>query len=102
MPAADALTAVLVYRVISYVLIAALGWVVIMVMFRSGIRDGETMDEEIEHDLSRSGADSADADATDAGSESSESSERSPSPWAPEFSVTRGSSGCSVSLGRGR
>ncbi|GAA1482028.1 hypothetical protein GCM10009624_24680 [Gordonia sinesedis] len=77
MPAADALTAVLVYRVISYVLIAALGWVVIMVMFRSGIRDGETMDEEIEHDLSRSGADSADADATDAGSESSESSESS-------------------------
>lgn len=39
MPAADALTAVLVYRIVSYVLIAAVGWVVILAKFRTGIRD---------------------------------------------------------------
>lgn len=39
MPAADALTAVLVYRIVSYVLIAAIGWVVILAKFRTGIRD---------------------------------------------------------------
>ncbi|MFT4044644.1 MAG: YbhN family protein, partial [Gordonia sp. (in: high G+C Gram-positive bacteria)] len=43
MPAADALTAVLVYRIVSYVLVAAIGWVVVMFMFRSHIRtdDGD-------------------------------------------------------------
>lgn len=57
MPAADALTAVLVYRVISYVLVSAIGWVVIMVMFRGGIRNGETMDDEIAHDAAASSSD---------------------------------------------
>ncbi|RPA58989.1 UPF0104 family protein [Gordonia oryzae] len=38
-PAADALTAVLIYRIVSYVLIAAVGWVVILAKFRTGIHD---------------------------------------------------------------
>ncbi|MBR7540430.1 flippase-like domain-containing protein, partial [Mycobacterium tuberculosis] len=35
MPAADALTAVLVYRIVSYILIAAIGWIVIFFLFKS-------------------------------------------------------------------
>lgn len=51
MPAADAITAVLVYRVISYILIAAIGWVVVLFMFRGTFRTGETLEEEIDRDL---------------------------------------------------
>ncbi|MGK2318771.1 lysylphosphatidylglycerol synthase transmembrane domain-containing protein [Gordonia rhizosphera] len=51
MPAADAITAVLVYRLISYVLIAAIGWVVVLLRFRNRIRTGDTLEEEIEHDI---------------------------------------------------
>jgi len=50
MPATDALTAVLVYRMISYVLVAAIGWVVIMVMFRHRIKTVDTLEEEITRD----------------------------------------------------
>ncbi|MGC4933310.1 lysylphosphatidylglycerol synthase transmembrane domain-containing protein [Gordonia sp. DT30] len=50
MPAADALTAVLVYRIVSYVLISVLGWVVIMAKFRSGIRDKAELEAEYDHD----------------------------------------------------
>ncbi|MEE4022221.1 YbhN family protein [Gordonia sp. PKS22-38] len=52
MPAADAITAVLVYRVISYILIAAIGWVVVLFMFRSSFRTDETLEEELDRDLS--------------------------------------------------
>ncbi|WLP88913.1 YbhN family protein [Gordonia sp. NB41Y] len=51
MPAADALTAVLVYRLISYVLVSAVGWVVILVKFRTGIRDKDTLEDEYDRDL---------------------------------------------------
>ncbi len=51
MPAADAITAVLVYRVISYILIAAIGWVVVLFMFRGTFRTGETLEEELDRDL---------------------------------------------------
>lgn len=50
MPVADAVTAVLVYRIISYVLIAAVGWVVILFRFRSGIRDKDTIEAEYDRD----------------------------------------------------
>ncbi|MGC4962774.1 lysylphosphatidylglycerol synthase transmembrane domain-containing protein [Gordonia sp. DT218] len=51
MPAADAITAVLVYRLISYVLVAAIGWIVVLVMFRNSFRKGETLEEELAHDV---------------------------------------------------
>lgn len=47
MPAADAITAVLIYRMISYVFIAVIGWVVIMAMFRRTIK---TDADELDHD----------------------------------------------------
>lgn len=50
MPAADAITAVLVYRLISYVLIAAVGWVVVLVMFRNSFKQGDTLEDEIDED----------------------------------------------------
>ncbi|MCF3938085.1 lysylphosphatidylglycerol synthase transmembrane domain-containing protein [Gordonia tangerina] len=69
MPAADAITAVLVYRVISYILIAAIGWVVVLFMFRGTFRTGETLEEELDRDLdSEPGAgrvDERDADPGD-------------------------------------
>ncbi|MGW5522108.1 lysylphosphatidylglycerol synthase transmembrane domain-containing protein [Gordonia sp. NPDC003950] len=49
-PAADALTAVLVYRIVSYVLVAAIGWVVIIAKFRSGIREQDTIEAEYDRD----------------------------------------------------
>lgn len=51
MPVADALTAVLVYRVVSYVLISILGWVVIITKFRSRIRDKGMIEAEYDRDL---------------------------------------------------
>ena len=61
MPAADALTAVLVYRIISYVLIAAIGWVVVFFLFRSRIRPDDSIGEEIDRDIA-SGDFNPDAD----------------------------------------
>ncbi|ATD72522.1 MULTISPECIES: lysylphosphatidylglycerol synthase transmembrane domain-containing protein [Gordonia] len=51
MPAADAITAVLIYRIISYVFIAAVGWVVIAIMFRSRIRRDDTFIDAVERDV---------------------------------------------------
>lgn len=55
MPAADAITAVLIYRLISYVLIAAIGWIVVFTMFRNRIKRGDTLDDEIAEDLDTDG-----------------------------------------------
>lgn len=38
MPAADAITAVLIYRLVSYLFIAMIGWIVVMAMFRRTIK----------------------------------------------------------------
>ena len=51
MPAADALTAVLVYRLISYVLVAVIGWIVVFFLFRSRIRTDDSIGEEIDRDV---------------------------------------------------
>lgn len=59
MPAADALTAVLVYRIISYVLIAAIGWVVVLLRFRSRIRSDDTIEQEIDQDIAAGAFDPA-------------------------------------------
>lgn len=46
MPVEKAITAVLVYRLISYVFVAVVGWVIIYFMFRSAIRsEGDIGDE---------------------------------------------------------
>lgn len=50
MPAADAITAVLLYRLISYVLIAAIGWIIVFAMFRNRIRRDDTLESEMETD----------------------------------------------------
>ena len=44
MGAAESVTAVLVYRMISYLLVALIGWVVIFVMFRGTYRAEENVD----------------------------------------------------------
>ncbi|WP_244970789.1 lysylphosphatidylglycerol synthase transmembrane domain-containing protein [Gordonia jinghuaiqii] len=54
MPAADAITAVLIYRFISYVIVSAIGWVVIAIMFRSTFKRDETFVDEIERDTEQS------------------------------------------------
>lgn len=48
MGAGEAVTAVLVYRLISYLLVALVGWVVIAVMFRQALSD---TDDELEADV---------------------------------------------------
>ncbi|WP_244176136.1 lysylphosphatidylglycerol synthase transmembrane domain-containing protein [Gordonia lacunae] len=50
MPAADAITAVLIYRLISYVIVSAIGWVVIGIMFRNRIKRDDTFIDEVERD----------------------------------------------------
>lgn len=50
MPAADALTAVLVYRIISYLLISILGWLVILAKFRTGLRDKNSIEAEYDRE----------------------------------------------------
>ncbi len=51
MPATDAITAVLIYRLISYVLVAVVGWIVIMLMFRRTIKsDADDPDATVEGD----------------------------------------------------
>ncbi|MBY4574980.1 hypothetical protein ACN94_15540 [Gordonia paraffinivorans] len=73
MPAADAITAVLIYRIISYVFVAAVGWVVIAFMFRNRIRRDDTFIDEVEHDLAESqgaesqGAEARNVESSDAG-----------------------------------
>lgn len=57
MGAAESVTAVLVYRMISYLLVALIGWVVIFVMYRGTYRDEESIDEieeEVEKELAES------------------------------------------------
>lgn len=55
MGAAESVTAVLVYRMISYLLVALIGWIVILVMFRSTYRaeaeSADTIEEEVEQEL---------------------------------------------------
>ena len=68
MPAADAITAVLIYRIISYVFVAAVGWVVIAFMFRNRIRRDDTFIDEVERDLAEAqGAESRNVESSDAG-----------------------------------
>ncbi|MDL9935161.1 YbhN family protein [Gordonia sp. ABSL1-1] len=50
MPLPDAITAVLIYRMISYVLVAIIGWVVIGFMFRHRIKAGSSIEGEIDLD----------------------------------------------------
>lgn len=50
MPAADAITAVLIYRLVSYVLVAAIGWIVILVMFRNRIKGSSSLEDEMAQD----------------------------------------------------
>ncbi|MGV9709379.1 lysylphosphatidylglycerol synthase transmembrane domain-containing protein [Gordonia sp. NPDC003424] len=50
MPAADAITAVLLYRLISYVLISTIGWVVVATRFRHRIKRHDTLEAEREAD----------------------------------------------------
>lgn len=55
MGAAESVTAVLVYRMISYVLVALVGWIVILIMFRSTYRaeieSGDKIAEEVDAEL---------------------------------------------------
>ena len=48
--AADAITAVLIYRLISYVIVSGIGWVVIGLMFRNRIKRDDTFIDEVERD----------------------------------------------------
>jgi len=50
MTAADALTAVLIYRMISYVLVSVIGWIVIGVRYRGRFKSGDSLDRELEQD----------------------------------------------------
>ena len=43
-------TAVLIYRVVSYILVALIGWVVIAVRYRGAFKRGDSLDEEMERD----------------------------------------------------
>ncbi|MFW0794256.1 YbhN family protein [Gordonia sp. CPCC 205515] len=69
MPAADAITAVLLYRVISYVLIAAIGWVIVFVAFRHRIKRNDTLEAEMDADRDTEPTveqpDAADTDGSD-------------------------------------
>ncbi|AUH67677.1 MULTISPECIES: lysylphosphatidylglycerol synthase transmembrane domain-containing protein [Gordonia] len=53
MGAADALTAVLIYRIISYILIALIGWVVIAVRYRGAFKSRRSLDDEIAEDTTQ-------------------------------------------------
>lgn len=55
MPAADAITAVIIYRVVSYVLVAAVGWVVIAFRYRSAIRSGDDLRMQMEREEDQEG-----------------------------------------------
>lgn len=50
MPLADAITAVLIYRIISLVLIALIGWVVIAFRYRTEVSAGDELREEMERE----------------------------------------------------
>lgn len=51
MPAAQAVTAVLVYRLVSLVFVSVVGWVVVAVQYRGAIRGSETLESELASDL---------------------------------------------------
>ncbi|MCF8605283.1 YbhN family protein [Gordonia sp. HY442] len=53
MPAGLALTAVLIYRVVSYILVAVVGWVVIAVRYRGAFKSDVTLDKEMADDRAR-------------------------------------------------
>ncbi len=63
MPATDAITAVLLYRIVSYVLISAVGWVVILAMFRTTIKSSHEIEAEYERDLESEEATQAEVEA---------------------------------------
>lgn len=56
MPASDAITAVLLYRMVSYVLVAVIGWVVILAMFRTTIKSSAEIESDYERELERESA----------------------------------------------
>jgi hypothetical protein len=54
MGAAESVTAVLVYRMISYLLVSLIGWVVILVMFRGTYRtdsDVDVVEKEVDEQI---------------------------------------------------
>ncbi len=55
MPLADAITAVVIYRVISYVLVAVVGWVVIAFRYRSAIRSRDDLRVQMEREEDQEG-----------------------------------------------
>ncbi|MDR2280977.1 MAG: flippase-like domain-containing protein [Gordonia sp. (in: high G+C Gram-positive bacteria)] len=50
LPLGDATAAVLIYRMISYVLVAVVGWVVIGIRYRGAFKSGDSLDRELEQD----------------------------------------------------
>ncbi|ALG86274.1 lysylphosphatidylglycerol synthase transmembrane domain-containing protein [Gordonia phthalatica] len=53
MTGADAVTAVLVYRIVSYVLVALVGWVIIAIRYRGRFKSGRSLDDEIADDTTQ-------------------------------------------------
>ncbi|WP_051198368.1 lysylphosphatidylglycerol synthase transmembrane domain-containing protein [Gordonia shandongensis] len=49
-PSADAFTAVLLYRIVSYILISLVGWVIIAIRYRGAFAGGRSLDDEIAED----------------------------------------------------
>ncbi|MGB3697411.1 MAG: YbhN family protein [Gordonia sp. (in: high G+C Gram-positive bacteria)] len=50
MPTADAVTAVVIYRIVSYVIVTLAGWAVIAVRYRGSFKSGRTLDDELAED----------------------------------------------------
>ncbi|WP_132992479.1 lysylphosphatidylglycerol synthase transmembrane domain-containing protein [Gordonia zhaorongruii] len=89
MPLHDAVTAVIIYRIISYVLISLVGWVVIGVRYRGAFKSGDSLDREMEQDRAQSGTTDqsgandqgrADSGSTDSGGTDSGSTEAADAP----------------------
>ncbi|MCF8609333.1 YbhN family protein [Gordonia sp. HY285] len=53
MPAGVALSAILVYRLISYILVAVVGWIVIAVRYRGAVKSDVALDKEMADDRAR-------------------------------------------------
>lgn len=53
MTGTDAVTAVLVYRIVSYVLVALVGWVIIALRYRGRFKSGRSLDDEIADDTTQ-------------------------------------------------
>ncbi|NLG47977.1 YbhN family protein [Gordonia sp. (in: high G+C Gram-positive bacteria)] len=49
----DAVTAVLIYRIVSYVLVSLVGWAIIAIRFRGSFKSGRSLDDEIADDTTQ-------------------------------------------------